>query len=133
MPTAKHGWASAHQTVSMLRSIYRRPWVDHERLQYPVEPCLAAAGRFNIMRRRISTPAEPPPRRWSAGIEAHDVQPAVRVIPEHTERVPPFPSTHTVCVVFLAHRAAVGEVRPLHRLHWGGRNWIRSETMGLAR
>ena len=28
--TDKHGWAGANQTLSMLRSVYRRPCVDHE-------------------------------------------------------------------------------------------------------
>ena len=76
--TAKHGWAGANQTMSMLRSIYRRPCVDHESLRNPVELWLAAGGRFNKMRRRrISTPAEVLPR-WRAGIEALDLEPAVR-------------------------------------------------------
>ena len=78
--TAKHGWAGANQTMSMLRSIYRRPCVDHESLRNPVELWLAAGGRFNKMRRRrISTPAEVLPR-WRAGIEALDLEPAVRDI-----------------------------------------------------
>ena len=90
MIIAKHGRAGANQTVSMLRSIYRRPWVDQESLQNPVELCLTAAGRLNKMRSRISTLAAPLPRRWRAGIEAHDLQLAVRAIPEHTERGFPF-------------------------------------------
>ena len=78
--TAKHGWAGANQTLSMLRSIYRRPCVDHENLRNPVELWLAAGGRFNKMRRRrISGPAEVLPR-WRAGIEALDLEPAVRDI-----------------------------------------------------
>ena len=57
--TGKHGWAGANQTMSMLRSIYRRHCVDHESLRNPVELWLAAGGRFNRMRRRrISGPAE---------------------------------------------------------------------------
>ena len=80
----------------MVRSIYRRPWVDHESLQSPVELCLAAAGRLKKIRPRISTLAEPLPRRWRAGIEAHDLQRAVRAIPEHIERGLPF--------LFHAHR-----------------------------
>ena len=40
--TGKHGWAGANQTLSMLRSIYRRPCVDHEGLRNPVELWLAA-------------------------------------------------------------------------------------------
>ena len=78
--TAKHGWAGANQTLSMLRSIYRRPCVDHENLRNPVELWIAAGGRFNKMRRRrISGPAEVLPR-WRAGIEALDLEPAVRDI-----------------------------------------------------
>ena len=78
--TAKHGWAGANQTMSMLRSIYRRPCVDHESLRNPVELWLAAGGRFNKMRRRrISTPTEVLPR-WRAGVEALDLDPAVRDI-----------------------------------------------------
>ena len=34
---AKHGWADANQTLSMLRSIYRKPGVDHANLRNPVE------------------------------------------------------------------------------------------------
>ena len=68
--TAKHGWAAANQTISMLRSVYRRPCVDREGLRNPVELWLAAGGRFNRQRRRrISAPAEVLPR-WRAGIEA---------------------------------------------------------------
>ena len=78
--TGKHGWAAANQTMSMLRSIYRRPCVDHEGLRNPVELWLAAGGRFNRMRRRrISAPAEVLPR-WRAGIEALDLEPAIRDI-----------------------------------------------------
>ena len=76
--TGKHGWAAANQTMSMLRSIYRRPCVDHESLRNPVELWLAAGGRFNRMRRRrISSPAEVLPR-WRAGIEAIGLEPAIR-------------------------------------------------------
>ena len=78
--TGKHGWAAANQTMSMLRSIYRRHCVDHESLRNPVELWLAAGGRFNRMRRRrISAPAEVLPR-WRAGIDALDLEPAVRDI-----------------------------------------------------
>ena len=75
--TGKHGWSAANQTLSMLRSIYRRPCVDHEGLRNPVELWLEAGGRFNPKRRRrISGPAEVLPR-WRAGIEAVDLDPAV--------------------------------------------------------
>ena len=64
----------------MLRSIYRPPCFDHENLRNPVELWLAAGVHFNKMQRwRLSTPAEVPPR-WRAGIEALDLEPAVRDI-----------------------------------------------------
>ena len=78
--TEKHGWATANQTLSMLRSIYRRPCVDHDGLRNPVELWLAAGGRFHRnRRRRISAPSEVLPR-WCAGIEAVEMPPAVRDI-----------------------------------------------------
>ena len=78
--TGKHGWSAANQTLSMLRSIYRRPCVDHESLRNPVELWLAAGGRFNRQRRRrISAPNEVLPR-WRAGIEAANLEPAIRDI-----------------------------------------------------
>ena len=78
--TRKHGWAGANQTLSMLRSIYRRPCVDHENLRNPVELWLASGGRFHRMRRRrISGPAEVLPR-WRSGIDAVDLAPAIRDI-----------------------------------------------------
>ena len=78
--TGKHGWSAANQTLSMLRSIYRRPCVDHESLRNPVELWLAAGGRFNRQRRRrISAPNEVLPR-WRTGIEAADLEPAIRDI-----------------------------------------------------
>ena len=40
--TGKHGWSAANQTLSMLRSIYRRPCVDFEGLRNPVDLWLAA-------------------------------------------------------------------------------------------
>ena len=78
--TDKHGWAGANQTMSMLRSIYRRPCVDHEGLRNPVEQWLAAGGKFHRMRRRkISAPSEVLPR-WAAGIAAVEMPEAVRDI-----------------------------------------------------
>ncbi|MDE0211932.1 MAG: tyrosine-type recombinase/integrase, partial [Boseongicola sp.] len=69
-----------NQAMSMLRSVYRRPCVDHEGLRNPVDLWLAAGGRFNAKRRRrISGPAEVLPR-WRAGIEAVVVNPALRDI-----------------------------------------------------
>ena len=78
--TGRHGWAGANQTMSMLRTIYRRPCVDHEGLRNPVELWLAAGGRFNPKRRRrIPGPAEVLPR-WRVGIEAVALKPAIRDI-----------------------------------------------------
>ena len=78
--TGKHGWSAANQTLSMLRSIYRRPCVDFEGLRNPVDLWLAAGGRFHRMRRRrISSPAEVLPR-WRSGIEAVDLEPEIRDI-----------------------------------------------------
>ena len=78
--TGTHGWSAANQALSMLRSIYRRPCVDHESLRNPVELWLAAGGRFNRQRRRrISAPNEVLPR-WRTGIEAADLEPAIRDI-----------------------------------------------------
>ena len=76
--TERHGWAGANQTMSLLRSIYRRPCVDHEGLKNPVELWLAAGGKFHPhRRRRISSPAEVLPR-WCAGIEAVKMPEPVR-------------------------------------------------------
>ena len=78
--TEKHGWAAANQTLSMLRSIYRRPCVDHDGLRNPVELWLAAGGRFHRnRRRRISAPSEVLPR-WCAGIESVPMPEAARDI-----------------------------------------------------
>ena len=68
--TERHGWATANQAVSMLRSIYRRSSIDHEGLRNPVEIWIAGGGRLNRKRRRrISSPAEVLPR-WRAGVKA---------------------------------------------------------------
>ena len=68
--TERHGWATANQAVSMLRSIYRRSSIDHEGLRNPVELWIAGGRRLNRKRRRrISSPAEVLPR-WRAGVEA---------------------------------------------------------------
>ena len=78
--TERHGWATGNQAMSMLRSVYRRPCVDHEGLRNPVDLWLAAGGRYNAKRRRqISGPAEVLPR-WRAGIEAVVINPAIRNI-----------------------------------------------------
>ncbi|MCY4564968.1 MAG: integrase arm-type DNA-binding domain-containing protein [Gammaproteobacteria bacterium] len=76
--TEKHGWATANQTLSMLRSVYRRPCVDHDGLRNPVDLWLVGGGRFHRpRRRRISAPAEVLPR-WRAGLEATDMAPIFR-------------------------------------------------------
>ena len=76
--TANHGWSQANLTLTLLRSVYRRPCVDLEGLPNPVDLWLAAGGRFHRrVRRRISAPAEVLPC-WCAGIEAAVAKPAVR-------------------------------------------------------
>ena len=78
--TEEHGWATANQTISLLRSIYRRSCVDHEGLRNPVELWLAGGGRYHPKRRRrISAPGEVLPR-WRAGVEAVGLPPAHRDI-----------------------------------------------------
>ncbi len=78
--TEHNGWAVANQSVSMLRSVYRRPCVDREGLRNPVDLWFAAGGRFNrSRRRRISAPAEVLPL-WRKGIEAEAIVPATRDI-----------------------------------------------------
>ncbi len=68
--TERHGEMPANQCLSFLRSVYRRPCVDHEGLRNPVEQWLAGGGRYHRKRRkRISSPAEVLPR-WRKGIEA---------------------------------------------------------------
>ena len=76
--TVDHGWAAANHTISLLRSVYRRPCVDLEGLRNPVDLWLAGGGRFNRkVRRRISAPSEVLPR-WRAGIEAEVGNPMMR-------------------------------------------------------
>ena len=78
--TEEHGWAGANQTISLLRSIYRRSCVDHEGLRNPVELWLAGGGRYHPKRRRrISAPSEVLPR-WRAGVDAVGLPPAHRDI-----------------------------------------------------
>ena len=78
--TERHGWSTANQSISMLRSVYRRACVDHEGLRNPVEIWIAGGGRFNPnRRRRISAPSEVLPR-WRAGMEAVRLSPAHRDI-----------------------------------------------------
>ena len=76
----RNGWAVANHIISLLRSVYRRPCVDHQALRNPVELWLAGGGRYHrAVRRRISTPAEVLPRWWAA-IEAEVIIPATRDI-----------------------------------------------------
>ena len=76
--TADHGWSPANRAVSLLRSVYRRPCVDHDGLRNPVDLWLAGGGKFHRKtRRKISTPAEVLPC-WRAGIEAEVLNPAIR-------------------------------------------------------
>ena len=66
--TKRHGKVPANQCLSFLRSVYRRPCVDHEGLRNPVEMWLAGGGRYHAKkRRRISSPAEVLPC-WYRGI-----------------------------------------------------------------
>ena len=44
--TAGHGWSPANRAMSLLRSVYRRPCVDHDGLRNPVDLCLPAAASF---------------------------------------------------------------------------------------
>ena len=68
--TGDSGWSMANQTISLLRSIYRRSCVDFEGLRNPVDLWLAGGGRYHRPRRRkISAPAEVLPC-WKQGIEA---------------------------------------------------------------
>ena len=70
----------ANHIISLLRSVYRRPCVDHQALRNPVELWLAGGGRYHrAVRRRSSTPAEVLPRWWAA-IEAEVIVPATRDI-----------------------------------------------------
>ena len=76
--TEHHGWATANQCISLLRSVYRRPCVDYEGLANPVDLWLAGGGRFHHKpRRKIPPPAEVLPR-WRKGIEAVVSNPALR-------------------------------------------------------
>ena len=76
--TERHGRMPANQCLSFLRSVYRRPCVDHEDLRNPVEQWLAAGGRYHRKtRRRISAPAEVLPR-WRKGIETAVTNPVHR-------------------------------------------------------
>ena len=76
--TEHHGWATANQCISLLRSVYRRPCVDFDGLVNPVDLWLAGGGRFHHKpRRKIPPPAEVLPC-WRKGIEAVVSNPALR-------------------------------------------------------
>ena len=68
--TGDLGWSAANRAISLLRAVYRRPCVDFEGLQNPVDLWLAGGGRYHRpKRRKISTPTEVLPS-WKKGIEA---------------------------------------------------------------
>ena len=68
--TSDHGWSPANRAMSLLRSVYRRPCVDHDGLRNPADLWLAGGGKFHRKaRRKISAPAEVLPC-WRDGIEA---------------------------------------------------------------
>ena len=76
--TADHGWSAANRAMSLLRSIYRWPCVDHDGLRNQVDLWLAGGGKFHgKARRKILAPAEVLPC-WRAGIEAEVNNPAIR-------------------------------------------------------
>ena len=76
----RHGRTTGNQAISLLRSSYRRPCVDFDRLRNPVESWLAGGGRYHpSVRRRISAPSAVLPR-WRRGIEAEVTVPATRDI-----------------------------------------------------
>ena len=76
--TSDHGWSPANRAMSLLRSVYRRPCVDHEGLRNPVDLWLAGGGKFHRKaRRKISAPAEVLPC-WRAGIEAEVHNPSIQ-------------------------------------------------------
>ena len=55
--TADHGWSAANRAMSLLRSVYRRPCVDHDGLRNPGDLWLAGGGKSHRKtRRKISTP-----------------------------------------------------------------------------
>lgn len=76
----RHGWAIGNHSISLLRSVYRRPVVDFKDLMNPVELWLAGGGRYHRpVRRRISDPAELLPR-WCSAIQAEVRVPGTRDI-----------------------------------------------------
>ena len=76
--TADHGWSPANRAMSLLRSVYRRPCVDHDGLRNPVDLWLAGGGKFHRKaRRKISAPAEVLPC-WRKGIEGEVNNQAIR-------------------------------------------------------
>ena len=76
--TADHGWSAVNRAMSLLRSIYRRPRVDHYGLRNPVGLWLAGGGKFRRKgRRKNPAPAELLPYR-RVGIGTGVDNPAVR-------------------------------------------------------
>ena len=96
--TDRHGWATGNHAISLLRSVFRRPVVDHPQIRNPVDLWLAGGGRYNPpVRRKIPDPAELLPR-WCAAIESE-----VRV-----------PSTRNIFWIGLYTGMRRGEVTSLH-------------------
>ena len=60
----RNGRAVANHIISLLRSVYRRPCVDHQALRNPVELWLAGGGRYH---RPVRRAFRLPPRCCRAG------------------------------------------------------------------
>ena len=68
---SKHDRSAANQTLSMLRSIYRRPCVDHESLRNPVELWPADVGQPSPLPRRIG---HQPREAADSNVSAHETR-----------------------------------------------------------
>ena len=53
-PLVDHGCSAANRAMSLLRSIHRRPCVDHDGLRNPVDLWLAGGGKVHRKARRVS-------------------------------------------------------------------------------